>query len=105
MWGSRVIIPPKYHAQLLEQLHEGHPGIVRMKALAGNYIWWPGMDKEIEQAAKGCTGCQLIQNNPHTAPLLHPWEWPAHPWQRIHVDFAGPFLGTMFLVVVDSHSK
>ena len=103
MWGSRVIIPPKYRTQLLEQLHEGRPGIVRMKALVRGYIWWPGMDKEIEQAAKGCTGCQFTQNNPQTAPL-HAWEWPARPWQRIHVDFAGP-LGTMFLVVVDSHSK
>jgi len=62
------------------------------------------MDKEIEQAAKGCTGCQLIQNNLQTAPL-HAWEWPARPWQRIYVYFAGPVLGTMFLVVVDSHSK
>lgn len=84
MWGSRVIIPPKYQAQLLE-LHEGHPGIVRMKALARSYIWWPGMDKEIEQTAKGCTGCQLTQNNLKTAPL-HAWKWPARPWQRIHVD-------------------
>ena len=98
-----MIIPPKYRAQLLEQLHEGHPGIVRMKALARSYIWWPGMDSEIEQAAKGCTGCQFTQTNTKTAPL-HAWEWPARPWQRIHVDFAGPFLGTMFLVV-DSHSK
>ena len=104
MWGSRTIIPPKYRAQLLQQLHEGHPGIVIMKALARSYIWWPGMDKEIEQAAKGYTGCQLTQNNPQTAPL-HAWEWPARPWQRIHVNFAGPFLVTIFLVVVDSHSK
>ncbi|XP_036815479.1 uncharacterized protein LOC118943635 [Oncorhynchus mykiss] len=22
---------------------------------------------------------------------VHPWEWPAEPWQRIHVDYAGPF--------------
>ena len=73
MWGSRVIIPPKYRTQLLEQLHEGYPGIVRMKALARGYIWWPGMDKEIEQAAKGCIGCQLTQNYPQTAPL-HAWE-------------------------------
>ncbi|PFX27500.1 Uncharacterized protein K02A2.6 [Stylophora pistillata] len=85
MWGSRVIIPPKYQAQLLE-LHEGHPGIVRMKALARSYIWWPGMDKEIEQTAKGCTGCQLTQNNLKTAPL-HAWKWPARPWQRKFVDF------------------
>ena len=36
---------------------------------------------------------------------LHPWVWPSRPWQRIHVDFAGPFLGKSFLVVVDAHSK
>jgi len=104
MWGSRVIIPPKHQAQLLAKLHEGHLGIVKMKALARSYMWWPGMDKAIEEVAKGCTGCQLAQNNPKTAPL-HAWEWPARPWQRIHVDFAGPFSGTMFLVVVDAHSK
>ena len=27
------------------------------------------------------------------------------PWKRIHVDFAGPFLGSYFMVVVDAHSK
>ena len=36
---------------------------------------------------------------------LHPWEWPSSSWERIHVDFAGPFLGRMFLVMVDAHSK
>ena len=36
---------------------------------------------------------------------LHPWIWPSKPWQRTHVDFAGPFLGKMFFVVIDAHSK
>ncbi|CAB4043809.1 uncharacterized protein K02A2.6-like, partial [Paramuricea clavata] len=35
----------------------------------------------------------------------HPWEWPTTPWQRIHLDFVGPFLGRMFLIIVDAHSK
>ncbi len=26
-------------------------------------------------------------------------------WKRIHIDFAGPFLGKMFLIIVDAHSK
>ena len=37
--------------------------------------------------------------------VLHPWSWPTAPWKRIHVDYAGPFLGNMYLVVVDAHSK
>ena len=67
-------------------------------------MWWLGMDKAIEQMTKECMGCQLIQKNLETAPL-HSWERPACPWQWIHLDFAGPFLGEMFLIVVDAHSK
>ena len=48
--------------------------------------------------------CQTVKHAPTAAPL-HPWIWPTKPWQRIHVDFAGPFMGTSFLVVVDTHSK
>ena len=36
---------------------------------------------------------------------MHPWEWPSLPWQRIHIDFAGPFLNSTFLVIVDVHSR
>jgi len=36
---------------------------------------------------------------------LHPWQWPARPWTRLHIDFAGPVDGKMLLVIVDSHSK
>ena len=27
------------------------------------------------------------------------------PWLRIHMDFAGPYYGKMFLIVVDAYSK
>ena len=51
-----------------------------MKALARSSIWWPGIDKEIEETAKTCLGCQLMQAEPGTAPV-YPWEWPSSPWQ------------------------
>ena len=84
MWGSRVIMPSQYHAQLLGELQEGHFGIMKMKALARSYMWWLRMDKAVEEVGKGCTGCQLSRNNPQTA-RLHVWEWPVRPGQRIHV--------------------
>ena len=62
------------------------------------------MDAAIEDLTKQCAGCDSTQNIPATAPL-HPWELPATPWQRIHVDFCGPFMNYMFLVVVDAFSK
>ncbi|KAL2081888.1 hypothetical protein ACEWY4_021706 [Coilia grayii] len=104
MWGIRVIIPSKLRPRLLSELHTGHPGVVKMKAVARSYMWWPGIDSQIEQVSKTCQSCQLSQKAPGPSPL-HPWTWPGSPWQRIHVDFAGPFQGHMFMVVVDAHSK
>ena len=89
LWGIRVIVPVKLRTQILNLLHESHPGVVRLKALARSYVWWPGIDCDIEKLVKQCFGCQKNQNMPAIAPL-HPWEWPSSPWERIHIDFAGP---------------
>ncbi|CAI5640403.1 unnamed protein product [Oreochromis niloticus] len=104
LWGSRVIVPPPGWSQIIEVLHEAHPGISRMKSLARSFVWWLGMDSALEDKVKACSQCQSNQKMPPPAPL-HPWEWPGHPWSRLHLDFAGPFLGHMFLVLVDAHSK
>ncbi len=104
LWGTRVVIPKSLQDRLLRSLHENHPGTTRMKALARSYFWWAGLDKDIEDLGKSCEACQADQPNPPVAPL-HPWVWPDSPWTRIHVDYAGPFLGKMFFVVVDAHSK
>ena len=104
LWGSRIIIPPLYREAVLLQLHEAHPGITKMKSLARLYVWWPGIDKEIEKSVKQCRKCQQTQVLPPSAPL-HPWKWPSRPWTRLHIDYCGPISGKMVLVVVDSHSK
>ena len=104
MWGSRVVIPPVGRAHVLQLLHEGHPGITRMKALARGVVWWPGIDSELESKVKVCEACQANRKSPPKAPL-HPWEWPSKPWSRLHIDHAGPFMGKIFLIVVDSYSK
>ena len=90
LWGVRVVIPQKLRSRVLDQLHEGHIGVVKMKGLARDHAWWPGIDKNIEGIAKSCEGCQAVQKSPEVAPL-HCWEFPRHPWQRVHIDFAGPF--------------
>ncbi len=104
LWGARVIVPLQGRKDVLQQLHQCHPGISRMKALAQSYFWWPKLDDDIETLAKSCSTCQEHMKAPATAPL-HPWEWPEKPWKRIHIDYAGPFLGHMFLILVNTHSK
>ena len=104
MWGSRVIVPPQGQPQVLKELHEAHTGTSKMKMLARSYVWWPKLDNDIEQLVKNCTNCQTMGTSPPKAPL-HPWEYPVQPWSHLHIDFAGPFLGHMYLVVVDAYSK
>ena len=36
---------------------------------------------------------------------LHPWARPEKPWSRVHIDYAGPFEGKMFLLISDAYSK
>ena len=104
LWGVRVIIPTKLRKTVLDMLHDTHIGSARMKSQARSWMWWPNMDSEIEAMVKACFNCQLHSNKPCKSPLM-PWEWPEEPWQRLHLDFAGPFLGKMFLIICDAHSK
>ena len=34
LWGSRVVVPPGLRERVLKELHQTHPGVVKMKALA-----------------------------------------------------------------------
>ena len=104
LWGCRVVVPKRGRDRALQMLHEAHPGIVRMKSLARSYIWWPGVDRDIETCVKKCTTCQTVQKDPPVAPL-HPWLQPNRPWTRVHIDYAGPLEGKMFLLITDAHSR
>lgn len=103
LWGQRVIIPKRLRSQLLEELHEGHVGVCRMKALARSFIWWPGLDQDIVEAAAGCEECKLTAAMP-AATSRHPWQHPAAHWDRVHVNF-GEWCGKHFIVMVDAFSK
>lgn len=98
------MVPVQGREMLLKLLHQTHTGISKMKGLARSYFWWPNMDKDVENDAQLCEVCQQYGKAPAMTPL-HPWEWPTTPWSRIHVDYAGPFQGKMFLIDVDSPLK
>ncbi|KAL5506337.1 hypothetical protein EMCRGX_G007955 [Ephydatia muelleri] len=105
LWGCRVVVPKAGSKKVLEMLHDSHPGITRMKAIiTRSTVWWPGIDNALATKVKTCQACQSNRKSPPLS-LLHPWEFPAHPWSHLHVDFAGLFLGKHFIVLVDSFSK
>ena len=104
MWGHRVCIPTNLRKQILSELHSIHLGIVKTKAVARSYVWWPGLDSDIEDLTKTCQLCLENADNPPRA-MLNCWTWPVGPNYRIHADFCGPIEGHMYLVITDAHSK
>ena len=69
------MVPP----QGQKRVHDTHPGVSRMKALARSFVWWPHMNEQIENTVKNCVVCQ--QHTPLPAPApLHPWNRSLQPW-------------------------
>lgn len=104
MRNIRVYVPPELRPKVLNELHSTHFGSTRLKSLARGYEWWERIDKDIEELVKNCASCQVTRPNPVKAPL-HCWEPATHPFERVHVDFAGPFMGKYFIVFVDAYTK
>ncbi|XP_055918403.1 uncharacterized protein K02A2.6-like [Eupeodes corollae] len=50
-------------------------------------------------------GGQLPNGEPEVKETPHHWEYPTTPWQRVHIDYAGPFMNCYILIVVDAHTK
>ena len=73
LWGSRVVIPPEGRTKVLAELHESHPGVSHIKALARSYVWWPNLDKDVEGMVRSCKECQVHQKAPAEAPLGVAW--------------------------------
>ena len=103
LWGSRVIIPHTLRNKVPNGLHEDHVGASRMKAIARGFVWWPCLDKDMEDTVRACQACQDTRHRP-VQTHSHPWIYPDSPWSRLYADFA-EVSGKQYLVIVDAFSK
>ena len=104
LFAERVIIPSSLQNRSLKKFHFGHQGVCPMKALARGYVYWPNMDKQLEDLARTCAKCQLAAKSPRKY-TLSSWPVPDSPWSRLHIDFSGPKNRQSFLVDVDAFKK
>ncbi|XP_003245258.1 uncharacterized protein K02A2.6-like isoform X2 [Acyrthosiphon pisum] len=104
LFGTRIRIPKMLQNYILEYIHIEHVGTIKMIALALSYcVYWPSIDKDIENLVRNCLPCIEIRLAPNKE-ILHNWVAPKEPWERIHIDYAGPFMDNLFLLVVDEYS-
>ncbi|UYV83155.1 K02A2.6-like, partial [Cordylochernes scorpioides] len=79
--GNKLLIPKTQRNDILKILHASHQGINNTIALAKGYIYWPGMNKEIEELINYCSICQQTSRANLKEPML-PHQAPEYPWQK-----------------------
>lgn len=60
--GCRIVIPEGLRQRTLQNAHEGHQGMVRIKHMIRGNVWWPGVDSNIEEMIKACLPCQSVSS-------------------------------------------
>lgn len=102
-WNHKICISRGLRHAVLCEMHDGHPGHLRMARRAMQSVWWPGVHNDCLKFTQSCTFCQKHAQKPRNDFVSWPIE--DKPLGRIHVDHAGPFLGAYWLLVVDAFSK
>jgi hypothetical protein len=103
--GQRILIPASLQQQVIQLAHVGHRGIVSTKKLLRSKVYFPNMDRLVENALTQCIACQAVTPTHQVEPLkMSPL--PAAEWTELSADFAGPLPdGTYLLVIIDEYSR
>ncbi|XP_055527654.1 uncharacterized protein K02A2.6-like [Wyeomyia smithii] len=75
-----------------------------MRAVSRSYVYWPGIDECIAKLVFSCTECARDAKT-NTRTYMESWPVQEKPWQRLHIDYAGPVDGWYYLILVDAYSK
>ncbi|XP_014663369.1 PREDICTED: uncharacterized protein K02A2.6-like [Priapulus caudatus] len=101
--GRQVIVPQSMRTDILQQLHSGHQGIEKMRLLARQSVYWPNINRNIDELVRKCKQCQEHIPQQRREPLL-PHEIPITPWTKIGIDLF-ELDRVQYLIMVYYHSK
>jgi hypothetical protein len=79
--------------------------MVTVKQLLRAYVWFSGLDKQVEEYVNSCAQCQLNVPKSHIEPFK-PTIHPNEPWEQVDIDFYGPLINNRYLMVLlDAYSS
>ena len=97
-----MVIPKEIQPEILETIHDGHPGIVKSRERARQAVWWKGMSQEIKDLVQSCDFCQNKQSKQTKEPLMCT-QCPERPWQHVGMDICE--LDSRKYLVMDYYSR
>ena len=100
--GTRVIIPQATRAEMIRKSHEAHQGIEATLQFARDVIYWPQMNKQLEEACRQCATCNQCAVMQREEPMMS-YPIPDHPYQIVSSDVM-EYEGQHYIVAVDHYS-
>ena len=101
----RIVIPKALRQRAIDIAHEGHQGVIKTKQLMRLKVWFPGLDRMVEQTVASCLPCQASTVERNTAQEVKMSDLPAGPWQEVSIDFKELPTGEYLMVVIDDYSR
>ena len=100
--ADRLVVPVPLRKRVLNALHsDSHGGITKMRVLARETVFWPGISKDILDLVNACPVCQEFQASLPKEPLQT--QFALFPMEQIGTDLF-QWHGKDFLATVDRFS-
>ena len=103
MKGNQIVVPQLLRNEMKKLLHNGHLGVVKMKGQARETIFWPGLNRDINNITNCCEQCLQYQNKQQSERVI-PHEIPLVPWTKVGTDIFC-LKSKSYLIVVDYTSN
>lgn len=106
VFRDKFVVPGNLQAKALRLAHRGHFGASSMKKSLRKSLWWPGINREVENKVAKCKICLQLARSERPVPLVSR-VLPEAAMDIIQIDFLYiPRCGSEeFLVVTDTFSR
>ena len=100
---KQIVIPAELRSRVTELAHEGHQGSVKTKNLLRSRIWYPGLDKAVDELCYKCSICAM--NRKKRPEPVKMSRMDSRPWSTVSLDFHDLPNGNELLLAKDDATK
>ncbi|XP_056891953.1 uncharacterized protein K02A2.6-like isoform X2 [Takifugu flavidus] len=100
---EKIIIPTLLSTEMLSRIHSGHMGMEKCKLRARDILFWPGMNKQIEEMVGKCPTCLIYRPSNTKEPMMS-HQIPDRPWQAVATDLF-TWNNDNYIITVDYYSR
>ncbi|XP_064638265.1 uncharacterized protein LOC135494282 [Lineus longissimus] len=83
--GKQVLIPETLRKDIREKVHAAHQGIEKSRRLAKGTVYWPNINRDVEDLVRTCSTCQEYRPQDKNESLI-PHKIAKGPWLKLASD-------------------